>query len=522
VTPKNLVGLGLRTEHFKFLLSTPQTGIGWFEAITENFIDTAGAPLHALTEIRKLYPVALHGVALSIGSVDGVRREHLKKIRDLAERIEPFQISDHFCFSRFGREDYHELLPLPLTHAMAKRVVQNIDAAQSYLKRALVFENISAYAEYPHNEMSEVEFLNLVAEKSDCKILLDINNVFVNATNFRYNARRFVRGINPAHVAGYHLAGFTDLATHLFDTHAAKISSPVLQLYREARYHIGDKPVSLERDAAIPAFRVLEREILRAQSRTPKPMTARYVAEMVSGGTTTRNHLKEETRWQKTIYARKAERGERAAGSLTPLGAQKVYRIAHALRHTQALEEKYFLLKELLGEKVFQRLAQKYIATHTPTHADLGRYGELLPQFVQKQMPRKPYLAELARLELARYNLYCQALAASSADLFAAKVRLSENVYLWQSATTLFKNTTAVDLQLAKRPIKVPQYVFLYRRAFAVEAKILSRAEFDFVAGIARPLLLADYLATAEARQQIAAASVKKLFRILALPGILV
>ncbi|MBS0618222.1 MAG: DUF692 family protein [Spirochaetes bacterium] len=503
------------------MLTEPQTDIGWFEAITENFIDTTGAPLYVLTEIRKKYPVALHGVALSIGSVDGVRRELLKKIRGLAERIEPFQISDHFCFSRFGREEYHELLPLPLTHAMAKRAVQNIDAAQAYLKRTLVFENISAYMEYPHNEMSEVEFLNFIAEKSGCKILLDINNVFVNATNFRYNARRFIRGINPAHVAGYHLAGFTDLATHLFDTHAAKISSPVLQLYREARYHIGDKPVSLERDAAIPSFRVLEREILRAQSLTPKPMPARYANKMHSGGAATRKRLKEETRWQKYIYSRKAERGERAAGSLTPTGAQKVYRTAHTLRHTQALEEKYFLVKASLGDKAFLRLAQKYIAAHTPTHADLGRYGEDLPRFLQKHFPHRPYLADLALLELARYNLYCQALDQSPQDLFAGKVRLSKNAYLWSSATTLFHNTAAASLRLVKRPTQTPQYVLLYRRTFAVEAKILSRAEFDFIAGLAKPRLLADYITTAEVQKKITAAAVKKVFRILALPGIL-
>ncbi len=497
------IGLGLRTGHFNYLLKNPQTRIHWFEAITENFINTAGAPLYVLGKIRERYPVALHGVALSIGSVDGLRNEHLKKIKALADRIEPFQISDHFCFSRFGRHQYHELLPLPLTHAMVQKITANIDKAQNYLKRPLVFENISAYAAFPHNEMSEPEFLNSVARASGCKLLLDINNIYVNAANFRFNARRFLRGIDPRHVAQYHLAGFTDLGTHLFDTHAAKIHAPVLKLYREAKQHLGDFPLSLERDDRIPAFPVLERELLRTAALSPTPMPEKFsegIKPLYSLPVKPGHSLSRETRWQKTIYTRPAEKKERSAGTLSVRGVQRVYRNAYAIRLTSALTEKFIRLAATAGPRQFAKICSRHAAQVISHSEDLGEYGRTMPAFLKKNYPAQKSWHTAARFDLLRYDLFCHAAGAALGDPFAQKVRLSKLLQF----------------------IPGQPGTILYRDHFAVKEAPLSAPELEFLAALKKPCYLENLLKTAEAEKRLSAAAVKRLFRILGLPGILI
>lgn len=506
------VGLGLRTGHFNYLLKNPRTRIDWFEAITENFINTEGAPLAMLTKLRENYRIALHGVALSIGSVDGMRLQHLKKVKRLAERIEPFQISDHLCFSRFGNRQYHELLPLPLTFAMAKQVIQNIDKAQTFLRRPLVFENISAYAEYPHNEMHEAEFLNFVARKSGCKLLLDINNIYVNAANFRFNARRFLLGIDPRHVAQYHLAGFTDLGTHLFDTHGEKIHSPVLRLFREAKHHIGERPLSLERDDRIPAFPVLEREIVRTAALAAAPMPdkfaagekPRYPAQATAG------NLRAETLWQKTIYTRPPVSGEKSAGELTARGVQQVYRNAYEIRLTEALREKFLRLSGALTGKAFAALCRKYVAQVISTEEDLGEYGMEMPRFLARIMPRKKYLRDLAALDLMRYRLHTVAPGVRLGDPFAKKVSLTRAITLWQGEKTPQRGKSGGV-----------SFAVLYRDHYAVKEQSLKKAEFDFLRSLQKPVSLRARLAAAERENRLPAVAMKRLFRILGLPGIL-
>ena len=507
------VGLGLRTGHFNHLLKTPRTKIDWFEAITENFINTEGAPLAVLAKLRETYPIALHGVALSIGSVDGVRLPHLKKIKRLAERIEPFQISDHLCFARFSSRQYHELLPLPLTFAMAKRVIANIDKVQTFLGRPLVLENISAYASFPQNEMAETEFLNFIADASGCKLLLDINNIYVNAANFRFNARRFLLGIDPRHVAQYHLAGFSDLGTHLFDTHAEKIHNPVLRLFREAKHHIGERPLSLERDDRIPAFQVLEREILRTAALTAVSMPGKFSAgaspQYPAGGKAGDN-LRREKLWQKTLYTRVPTKAEKSAGTLTPRAVQKVYRNAYEIRLTGALQEKFIRLAQAMPRAAFLNLCKKYVAAAASTEEDLGEYGATMPRFVAKQMPQHRYLPDLARLDLMRYKLHQLAPGAQLTQPFAKKVSLTQAIRLWHGETGPRRGKSAPG-----------NYLALYRDHYAVKELLLQKAEFDFLRSLQKPVFLLKRLAVAEKEKRLSAAAVKRLFRILGLPGIL-
>jgi uncharacterized protein (UPF0276 family) len=521
---KNLIGLGLRTGHFNYLLEKPKTGIGWFEIITENFTDTEGAPLYVLEQLRKDYPVAFHGVALSIGSVDGIRREHLKRIRRLIERIEPFQISDHFCFSRFGSRQYHELLPLPRTQAMAERVIRNIATVQDFLQRQLVLENISAYLEYPDNEMSDAEFINYVAEKSGCGVLLDINNVYVNAANFRYNARRAILAFDPKHVVQYHLAGFTDLDTHLFDTHAEKVHAPVRQLFRETRYHLGERRFSVERDDKIPAFGRLERETLSLAALSPCPMPKRFLSTapgyLPLGEFRRSKNLKPETDWQRRIYENEGAKGGRSAGSLTVKAARKVYQNAYEIRFTSALRDKFKHLAAFLPERALERLFAAYAKETPSVHEDLGAYGASLPGFLKKKLPQKAYLADAARLDLLRYELFHAAVVPTTKDILQQKVQLY-GARLWRSNFTLFTGTRNGRLQAVPgKPRKKAQHAMVYRKAFAVHERPLSVAQYDFVAALEKGARVPTLLEQADSAGTMTVVEIRQLFEVLGLEGV--
>jgi len=523
---KNLVGLGLRTEHFNHLLKKPKTGIGWFEIITENFTDTGGAPLYVLEQLRRDYPVAFHGVALSIGSVDGIRREHLQRIRALAERIEPFQVSDHFCFARFGTRQYHELLPLPRTAAMARRVIANIQKVQDFLQRRLVLENISAYSEYPHNEMSEAEFINYVAEKSGCGVLLDINNLYVNAANFRYNARRAILAFDPKHVVQYHLAGFTDLDTHLFDTHAESVHAPVRQLFRETRYHLGERRFSVERDDKIPSFARLERETLSLSALAPKPMPKRFLRAQLNylplRELRPSQNLNREKKWQRQIYEKISLTGERGAGTLTAKAARQVYRNAYDIRFTAALRDKFKYLAAFVNEAELKRLFSAYVAANPSQHEDLGAYGASLPAFLLKKLPQKLYLADVARLDLLRYELFHLAMLPDKKDILQQKVKL-HGARLWQSNYTLFSRARHDRLQpVSGKPRKSAQYAIVYRKAFAVHELILSAAQYDFTQALANGAGIPPLLRQAEQRGSMTAHETRRLFAVLGLKGVLI
>lgn len=522
---KQWIGLGLRTEHFNHLLKKPKTGIGWFEIVTENFTDTGGAPLYVLEQLRKHYPVAFHGVALSIGSVNGVSLKHLQRIRELSERIEPFQVSDHFCFARFGSRQYHELLPLPRTQAMAARVIANIQQVQEYLRRRLVLENISAYLEYPHNEMSEAEFINYVAEKSGCGVLLDINNVYVNAANFRYNARRAILAFDPKHIVQYHLAGYTDFGTHLFDTHAEKVHAPVRRLFCETRYHLGERRFSIERDDNIPAFRRLERETLALARLAPQPMPKRFFSAAAGsfplGDFRRPKNFQPETDWQRCIYETEGAKGERSAGNLTVKAARKVYQKAYEIRFTSALRDKFKHLAAFMTERALERLFAAYLKETTSTQEDLGAYGASLPYFLKQKLPQKSHLADAAWLDLVRYELFHRTVIPAKKDILRQRVKL-QGACLWRSNFALFKG--AQDRRLQKvlgKPRKSTQYAIVYRKAFAVHERLLSSAQYDFAAALGKGAHIPALLAQAEVNGTMKAAEIQQLFEVLGLEGVL-
>jgi len=258
------IGVGLRTVHFPHLLGKPKTALRWFEAISENYMDSQGRPLTVLESMRRDYPIALHGVSMSIGSVEGFRPGYLQRLKALADRIEPFVMSDHLCWTGTAQGNLHDLLPLPYTQEALDLVVGRIQQAQDFLKRPFLIENVSTYLTFPQSTYTEWDFLVEAARRSGCRILLDVNNVYVNAVNHGFDARTFLDKVPTELIGQVHLAGFTDMGTHLFDTHSRPVADPVWELFGHVAGRLGQTPVMIEWDEDVPEFPVLEAQAMKA------------------------------------------------------------------------------------------------------------------------------------------------------------------------------------------------------------------------------------------------------------------
>lgn len=259
-----MVGVGLRSVHFPRLLDRPRTPVRWFEAISENYMDSAGRPLEVLKKIREDKPVALHGVSLSIGGVEGPRPGYLAKLKALIGKIEPFLVTDHLCFTGAHATNIHDLLPLPYTEEAIQTVVSNVGKVQDFLGRPIALENVSSYLTYKDSEMREEEFLTVIAKRAGCKILLDVNNVYVSATNHGFKAEDYVDTIPSELIAQLHLGGYSDMGKFLFDTHSRAPTDPVWELYRRVIKRIPEVPVLIEWDEAVPDWDGLEKEAIKA------------------------------------------------------------------------------------------------------------------------------------------------------------------------------------------------------------------------------------------------------------------
>ncbi len=254
-------GVGLRPKHFGRLLGEPPP-VDWMEATSENFMAPGGRPLAVLERVRREVPVVLHGVSLSIGSTDPLNERYLTELRSLADRIEPALVSDHLCWGSHGGRYAHDLWPLPYTEEALGHVVLRVQRVQERLGRQIALENVSSYVAYRDSTMTEWEFLAQVAERGDCGILLDVNNVFVSARNHCFDPADYLNGIPRDRVVQFHLAGHSDKGTYLFDSHDGQVAGAVWYLYRQAVQRFGRVPTLIEWDDRIP-----ELEELVAQSR---------------------------------------------------------------------------------------------------------------------------------------------------------------------------------------------------------------------------------------------------------------
>ena len=264
-------GIGLRAQHYGDVLAG-WPHVAWVEVHSENFFVPGGETLRILDAVRERYPVSLHGVGLSLGSSDEINRDHLRKLKKLVERVQPAAVSEHLCWSSIGGHYLNELLPLPYSEEALTGVCARIRQAQDFLGRPIMIENVSSYVRFKGAAMPEWEFLAEVARRSDCGILLDVNNIFVSATNHGFGALDYLDAIPGERVGEIHLAGYeTDEGEpadedFLVDTHSRPVSDAVWTLYAETLKRFGPKPTLIEWDNDIPALPVLLAEAGKAQA----------------------------------------------------------------------------------------------------------------------------------------------------------------------------------------------------------------------------------------------------------------
>jgi uncharacterized protein (UPF0276 family) len=307
-------GVGLRPAHYPTILAGLQAGtesdaapgaspvveadaeqslskVDWFEVISENFFAPGGNPRRMLRAVRERFPVVMHGVALSLGSVDALDEGYLDRLATLAGEVEPAIVSDHLCWGGVGGHFAHDLLPLPFTEEALGHVTDRVLRVQDRLKRRILVENVSSYVAFAASSLNEWEFLTALAERADCGLLLDVNNVFVSAHNHGFDARAFIAALPPARIGQIHLAGHSTRGALLLDTHDHPVRDEVWELFRFAVAVHGEVPTLIEWDDRLPPFarvvaeaeraraigaQVVAGAVSRAPAQTPaEPVTAR-------------------------------------------------------------------------------------------------------------------------------------------------------------------------------------------------------------------------------------------------------
>lgn len=257
------IGLGLRTNHYAHILGH-EPEVGWFEALSENYLDSGGRPRYVLEQIAERYPVVLHGVSLSIGGTDPLDFDYLRKLKDLARVVNARWISDHLCWTGVLGRNSHDLLPVPTNEQTLAHIAERVKVVSDYLERPFVIENPSSYVEFKVSTLTEWEFLSRLAEEADCGLLLDVNNIFVSSFNHSFDPNDYVDAIPADRVVQIHLAGHTNYGTHIIDTHTGHVIDEVWALYARAVARFGNVSTMVEWDQDIPEFEVVHGEARKA------------------------------------------------------------------------------------------------------------------------------------------------------------------------------------------------------------------------------------------------------------------
>ena len=261
-------GIGLRAEHYQEILET-LPDIGWMEVHSENYFGDGGRPLHYLEKFSERYPLSLHGVGMSIGSTDEINVDHLDKLKKLIHQFQPGLVSEHLSWGSFQGRHFNDLFPMPYTIEALDHMVRQVSFVQEYLDRQILVENVSSYLQFECSTILEWDFLTELAERSGCGILLDVNNIYVNAHNHHFNAERYIEAIPRNFVKEIHLAGHTvkELENNkiLIDTHNQLVTDKVWALYKKAIQRFGAIPTLIEWDTDLPTLEVLLSEAYKAE-----------------------------------------------------------------------------------------------------------------------------------------------------------------------------------------------------------------------------------------------------------------
>jgi uncharacterized protein (UPF0276 family) len=415
-------GLGLRTPHYADYLEHGRAaapGVDWLEIITDNFLVEGGKPLVVLDELRRDWPMAMHGVGMSIGSAQGLDTAYVKRVKTLADRVQPLWVSDHLCFTGAAGQVLHDLYPLPYTDEAARCVIEHIGQAQEVLQRRLVIENVSSYIRYGHDTSAEWEFLSHVAQAADCELLLDVNNVYVSSVNHGFDPLHYLAALPRNRVRQMHLAGHSRRGDQIIDTHDAPVAPEVWALFEAAWARFGPVATLIERDAHIPPLSELCAELRQARQRASRivftPMREAADAPASLLRTPARhamaNHsanpsglLEQQERLVRYCLSTESGPPEVAAAGepapdMLPTQGLLVYRHAYSARLAEVLAESFERVARYMGNDGFDEHARRFALAHPPTDRSLSRYGEDFPNFLLACHPLNPELFELAQLD---------------------------------------------------------------------------------------------------------------------------
>ncbi len=425
-------GLGFRPCHYEEILATRPKSIDWLEVITENFLDLGGKPRRILEQARDAYPVAIHGVGLSIGSQNPISKAYLRQLSELIQWLNPSLISDHLCFTTFKNHNSHDLLPVPYSQLMLDGISSRVDQVQQAIGRRLMLENPSAYVTYHQQEMSEVDFFCELVSRTGCGILLDVNNLYVNQMNLGQDPIQYIKQLPKDCVGQIHLAGHSietnELGTVRIDTHDHAIEGDVWKLYQYAIHKWPAASPMIEWDDHIPKLADLIQMLDYARTLPPLDALSVDIAEPTPQGTpapitstkqAAAKNLNDSEFFSLVVDSDGiADDDTRldllAADVPVPrlLGA-RVYNGAYFARLHDVLKDEFPTLAGVTTEEGFAEIVGSYLSVYPPSDFNVSQLGAKLAEHldccensllldVDFGVPLSA-LADITRLDRARY-----------------------------------------------------------------------------------------------------------------------
>jgi uncharacterized protein (UPF0276 family) len=424
-------GVGLRPPHYRQFLEQRQP-VGWLEVHTENFLSRSGWDWHVLRTLRRDYAFSLHGVGLGLGSARGFSEQHLERVRQLVEQVEPALVSEHLCWGALGDRQLNDLLPMPLTRASLDLVCERVTRVQEVLKRRILVENVSTYVRFRDDCLGEAQFLAEVVRRTGCGALLDVNNLYVNQCNHGEDALEAIAVFAPGEVGEIHLGGHLVTPEAVIDHHGARVAPQVWELYRAALARLGRVPTLIEWDADIPPLECLLDEVREADridagfsfdaiAGAPRSVTP---AAAVSGDLADTQQVFAEALFDarcsevvlpllkhpvptstgapaRNPISRADHDATNEPHSALTAARLAIYRGNLTANWDKALSSAYPVIRQLVGPEFFTALARAYGKAHPSLDADLNRFGADLAGFLATFEPVAafPYLPDMARLE---------------------------------------------------------------------------------------------------------------------------
>lgn len=493
-------GLGLRPEHYPHILEH-EPDVDWFEIISENYMETEGRPKYMLEQIREKYPVVMHGVSLSIGTVDPLNSDYLQKLKELIAWVDPLWVSDHLCWTGVAHKQTHDLLPVPYTEEALKHIVERLRMVQDYLERPVLMENPSTYLEFQSSQMTEWDFIRHMAEESGCGLLLDANNVYVSCYNHKWDPKTYLDALPLERVVQIHLAGHQNNGTHIIDTHDDHVTDEVWKLYEYIIGAAGPVSTMVEWDDKIPEFAIVKAELDKARAladRAQKPNDLPYFsanAPPLSAAGNFPSYTPQLYKMQEAILSGNDEKTDpqtwvRAKPELSEKDQINIYIRGYRYRLFDIVYDDYPVLRHYLGEERFAELVDAYIEAVPSTYPNLARYTEKFSDFVKKRCD--DFACELAVLETAIAQISDAEETAALAPEHLAGVdpdRLMVQPLPLRSALALYEFCypvnayygAVIDGETPSPPAPAACYVAVYRHDYEMWRLDLERQEYDIL-----------------------------------------